>query len=239
MKKRMIALVALVAAPLFSFAQTADEVINKHIAALGGADKIAAVKTMELDQTMSVMGMEMTAKNTYVVGKSSRNDVTVMGSQITTVVDGDKGWAVNPMMGSASAQALPAEAVKAAKGQTEPSFFQVATAKTNKYPYELAGREKQYGKDVFAVKVTRPEGVFTYYIDANSYLLLGSKGSVSAQGQQVDLSAAYSDYKAVDGLTLPYTSEITAPGAPGPITAKVTKVTINPTVDPTIFAMPK
>ncbi len=239
MKHQLIAFIALVAVPLCSLAQTADEVIDKHVAALGGADKIAAVKTMELDQTMSVMGMEMTAKNTYVVGKSSRSDVTVMGSQMTTVVDGDKGWAINPMMGSASAQALPADAVKAAKGQTEPNMFQVATAKANKYPYELAGREKQYGKDVFAVKVTRPEGVFTYYIDANSYLLLGSKGSISAQGQQVDLTAAYSDYKAVEGLMFPHTSEITAPGAPGPITAKLNKVTINPTVDPAIFAMPK
>ena len=238
MKKQLITLVALVAIPAFSFAQTADEVIDKHVAALGGADKIAAVKTMQYEQTMSIQGMDLTAKAAYVVGKSVRSDISVMGQQITNVVDGDKGWMINPMAGGTTAQDLPADAMKQAKGTTEPNMFQLAYLKADKYPYELVGKEKQNGKDVYNLKVTRPEGAYNYYIDATTYQLLGYKGSVEVQGQKGETTGNYSDYKAVEGIMVPFTSDITAPGMPGTITAKLTKITFNPTVDPTIFAKP-
>lgn len=239
MKKQLITLVALVAIPAFSFAQTADEVLTKHLTALGGADKIAAIKTMEYEQTMSVQGMDITSKAAYVVGKSVRNDVSVMGQQITNVIDGDKGWIINPMSGGTTAQDMPAEAMKMAKSTTEPNMFQLAYLKTNKYPYELVGKEKQNDKDVYNLKVTRPEGMFNYYIDPDSYRLLGFKGTVNAQGQQVQTTGTYSDYKEVEGITVPFTSDITAPMMPGTVTTKLTKVTFNSTIDPTIFNKPK
>lgn len=239
MKKHLIALVAFVAVPLFSLAQTADEVIDKHIAALGGADKIAGIQTAEYEQTMSIMGMDMNAKTTVVVGKSMRNDVTVMGSQITSVVDGDKGWAVNPMQGSNTPQEMPADVVKMQRGNTEPTGMQLAYAKKNKQNYELVGKEKYDGKDVFNVKVSKPEGVTNYYLDAGTYQMVASKSNVTVQGQAVEGSAKYSDYKEVNGLTLPHTIEITGGGMPGTATAKITKLSFNGKVDPAIFAMPK
>ncbi|MCX6217935.1 DUF4292 domain-containing protein [Spirosoma sp.] len=234
MKKQLITLVALVAIPALSFAQTADEVIAKHLTALGGADKIAAVNTMDLEQSMSVMGMDLTSKSTYVIGKSMRSDISVMGQQITTVIDGDKGWAINPMQGGNTPQDMPAEAMKASKNLTEPQVLQLAYVKVNKYPYELVGKEKFNGKDAFNLKVTRPEGAFSYFVDASTYQLLGLKG-ISPQGE---VSAVFSDYKAQDGITMPYSSEITAANAPGAITAKVTKVVFNSTVEPKIFNKP-
>ena len=239
MKKQLITLVALVAIPAFSLAQTADEVLDKHVAALGGADKIAAVKTMEYEQTMSVQGMDIMAKAAYVVGKSVRNDVSVMGQQITNVIDGEKGWTINPMAGGTTAQDMPADAMKMAKGTTEPNMFQLAYLKANKYPYELVGKEKQSDKDVYNLKVTRPEGAFNYFIDAVTYQLLGFKGTIEAQGQKVQTTGTYSDYKEVEGISVPYTWDITAPGMPGTITAKLTKVTFNSTIDPMIFNKPK
>ena len=239
MKKQLIALVALVAIPAFSFAQTADEVLTKHVAALGGADKIAAIKTMQYEQTMSIQGMDLTAKAAYVVGKSVRSDISVMGQQITNVIDGDSGWMINPMSGGTTPQDLPADAMKQAKGTTEPNMFQLAYLKTNKYPYELVGKEKQNGKDVYNLKVTRPEGVFNYFLDAATYQLQGFKGAVDVQGQKGETTANFTDYKEVEGIMVPFTSDITAPGMPGTITAKLTKITFNPTVDPAFFSKPK
>jgi hypothetical protein len=237
MKKQFITLLAIMALPVLTFAQSADEIISKHVAALGGADKIAAIKTMQYDQTMSVQGMELTSKTVYIIGKSVRNDVSVMGQQITNVIDGDKGWIINPMQGG-NAQDLPADALKSAKSTTEPSIFHLAYLNENKFPYELTGKEKYKGKDAFALKVSRPEGVFNYYVDAGTYQLLGSKGSVSTQGQQVETTSTYSDYKVVDGISIPYVSEVTMPSLPGAITAKLANVTFNQTVDPAVFAKP-
>jgi len=235
MKKQLIAFVAFVAVPALALAQTADEVIDKHLAALGGADKVAAVKTLNVEQSMSVMGNELTAKSTYVVGQSMRSDVSVMGSQITTVFDGDKGWMINPMQGGTTPQDMPAEAMKAAKSGTEPQMMPLAYVKSGKYPYELVGKEKYKDKDVFNLKVNRPEGVFNYFVDATSYQLVGMKGTTP----QGDITASFSDYKTTDGLTIPYGSEITSPMVPAPITGKITKITFNAPVDATIFAKPK
>lgn len=126
MKKQLIALVAFAVIPALSFAQTADEVIDKHVTALGGADKIAAIKTMDIEQSMSVMGNELNSKSTYVVGKSVRNDVSVMGQQITTVFDGDKGWTVNPMAGISEPQDMTGDMLKAARSSTEPQMVPLA-----------------------------------------------------------------------------------------------------------------
>jgi hypothetical protein len=238
MKKQLITLIVMVAMPALTFAQTADQIISKHVAAIGGADKIAAIKTMQYDQTMSIQGMELASKTVYVLGKSVRSDVSVMGQQITNVIDGDTGWMINPMQGG-NAQDLPADAVKAGKGTTEPNIFQLAYLKDNKYPYQLVGKEKYKNKDAFNLKVTRPEGVFNYYLDAGTYQLLGTKGIINAQGQQVETTSTYSDYKPVDGISVPYTSEMTIPNMPGPVVAKVTNVSFNNTVDPTVFAKPK
>jgi hypothetical protein len=239
MKKQLSFLIALVAIPALTFAQTADEVINKNITALGGADKLAAVKTVQYDQSMNIMGMDMTGKVTSVVGQSIRNDISVMGQQITTAIDGDKGWAINPMQGGATPQALPEDQVKMQKGNTYVVGSDLATAKMQKYPVELVGKENFNDKDAFNLKVTRPEGVANYYVDATSFQLLGMKSTVSVQGQSGEVSMKYGNYKTIDGLNVPSTVEVSSPAMPGPMTMTLSNMAFNGKVDPTIFAMPK
>lgn len=227
------------AIPALSFAQTAGEIIDKNIAALGGADKLAAVKTLQFDQSMSIMGMDMTGKTTVVIGQSLRNDISVMGQQITQVVDGDKGWAINPMQGGSAPQALPDDQVKIQKGNTYIYGADLFTAKNQKYPTELVGKEKLNEKDVYNLKVTRPEGVANYYVDATTYQLNGMKATVNVQGQSGEVKSQYSNYKTIDGITVPATIELNSPAMPGAITMTLSNIVLNPKVDPSIFAMPK
>ena len=239
MKKQLITLVALLAIPALSFAQTADEIIDKNIAALGGADKIAAVKTLQYDQGINIMGMDMTGKSTIVVGKSLRQDISVMGQQMITAIDGDKGWMINPMQGGTTAQPLPDDQVKMQKGNAIVVGTDLATAKVQKYPVELVGKEKMNDKDVFNLKVTRPEGAANYYVDATTYQVVGMKATINAQGQSGEVKMQYGNYKTVDGLTVPSTIEINSPAMPGPMTMTLSNIVFNPTVDAAIFAMPK
>lgn len=239
MKKQLINLIALLAIPALTFAQTANEIIDKNIAAIGGADKINAVKTVQYDQSMNIMGMDMTGKSTVVVGQSARTDISAMGQQITNVVDGDKGWMVNPMAGGTTPQAMPEDQVKQQKGNAYVIGTELATAKMKSYPAELVGKEKLNDKDVFNVKVTRPEGVVNYYVDATSYQLAGAKATVNVQGQSGDVNTKYSNYKTIEGLMLPSKVEISSPAMPGPITLTVSNVVFNGKIDPTVFAMPK
>ena len=239
MKKQLITLVALVAIPAFSFAQTAQEIIDKNISAVGGADKLAAVKAVSYDQGMNVMGMDLTGKSTVVVGKSLRTDISVMGQQITTAVDGDKGWTINPMQGGTAPQALPEDQVKMQKGNAHIIGADLAVAKEGKYPVELVGKEKMDDKEVYNLKVTRPEGVANYFVDTNTNQLVGMKTTVNVQGQSGDVKVKYGNYKTIDGLTIPTSMELENPAMPGPMTMKLSNIVFNPTVDSSIFAMPK
>ncbi len=239
MKKQLITLVALVAIPAFTFAQTAQEIIDKNINAVGGADKLAAVKAVSYDQGMNVMGMDLTGKSTVVVGKSLRTDLTVMGQQITTAVDGDKGWTINPMQGGTAPQALPEDQVKMQKGNAHVIGADLAVAKEGKYPVELVGKEKMDDKEVYNLKVTRPEGVANYFVDTNTSQLVGMKTTVNVQGQSGDVKVKYGNYKTIDGLTIPTSMELENPAMPGPMTMTLSNIVFNPTVDAAIFAMPK
>ncbi len=239
MNTKIWLLAAAVTLTTTTFAQTATEVVDKHIAAVGGADNINALKSVEYDQAISIMGMDLTGKTTVVVNKAARTQVEVMGSDIITVIDGDKGWTINPMQGGTTPQELSTEQLNMQKNTTEVTGLQLAYAKMANAPMELVGKEKMDGKDVFNIKVTRPEAVANYYLDADTYQLVSAKASMTIQGQTQEAITKFSNFKTENGLTLPYTIDLSSPALPGPMTITIKKMTANPTVDPTIFAMPK
>ena len=86
----------------FGQAQTAEEIIAKHIAATGGADKWAKVTTMKSDAKISADGapnMTIEMSMTVVRDKALRMDVAVMGMTQSSAISGDQGWSTNPFAG--------------------------------------------------------------------------------------------------------------------------------------------
>ena len=99
--KTMIKSICLVAGILvasMASAQSTEEILAKHEAAMGGADNWAAVKTAIVKNKFNVQGMDIESKTSLVIGKSFRTEVEVMGNKIITVVDGSKGWMNRPAM---------------------------------------------------------------------------------------------------------------------------------------------
>ena len=63
-------------------AQTADEVVSKHIEARGGKEKLMAVKSVIMENTIGVQGMELNNKMSIVIGKAMKSETSVMGNDI-------------------------------------------------------------------------------------------------------------------------------------------------------------
>jgi hypothetical protein len=229
-------LVAVVAAMISvsSYGQTVDEIVDKHVAAVGGIDKINGVKTLVIDRSLAVSGMEIPSKTLLVVGKSVRSESTVMGNSMIQVLDGTTGWMIRPTMmgGTGEPEDMPADVLKQTQGQLDP-FGGLVNYKEKGNTVELVGKEKVDKKDAFHLKVTSKEGQVTdEWVDAQTYLI--SKIKVDMGGQQGEISM--SDYKEVDGVKFPNTMDISSPQ--GVITFVTNKIVVNGAIDETAFKRP-
>src|SRR5258706_7176536 len=98
MKKLLLSVCALFIAVAAS-AQTADEIIEKHIKALGGKEKMSAVHSMKATGKMKMGPMEVPVTLTKSRPGQVRMDFTVQGMTGTQAYDGATGWSVMPFMG--------------------------------------------------------------------------------------------------------------------------------------------
>ena len=118
MKKIQLFIIAL--ATLFTttaHSQTIDEIIGKHIEALGGKEKLSQVKSLYTENSMEVMGNQAPEKEYLLEGKGFKTEVDFNGSNIVSCYTDQSGWSINPMMGGTDAQPMPDPLYKSGKSQ--------------------------------------------------------------------------------------------------------------------------
>ncbi|MCD9853601.1 hypothetical protein LUD75_02725 [Epilithonimonas sp. JDS] len=71
---------------------TAKQIIDNYVTALGGKQKLEAVKTLSMKNTISVMGMEMQG-TTIKKDNKYKSTQSMMGQEMVQIFDGEKGYA--------------------------------------------------------------------------------------------------------------------------------------------------
>jgi hypothetical protein len=235
LKNLFLPVVAIVMAAGNMFAQTADEIIAKHVDAIGGKDKISQIKSLYMETTSQIMGNEAPGTTTILNGKGCKSEFDFNGSKITQCFTDKGGWSVNPMAGSSDAQAMPEDQYKSGKSQMNigGDLFNYAT---KGFKAELLGKEA----DGYKIKLTGTDSSeTTYYIDPSTYYIKKAMKKGEMMGQEVEVTSTYSDYRKTDyGFVVPYGIEVDF-GGNFSFTSVVKKVEINKDIDPAIFAMPK
>jgi outer membrane lipoprotein-sorting protein len=231
-------LVSLFVLPFtFLQAQTADEIVNKHVDAIGGKAVIEKIKSLIIHSDLSVMGTTLTSVSTTLVGKGFKNVANFNGQEIIQVVTPTGGWMVNPLAGQTDPQPLPDDQVKAAQSALDAgSDLFNYTAKGSKV--ELVGRETVEGVNTYKLKLVDKDSKATFYfLDPTTYYIIKREATTNINGEDVTAISTFSNYKKTDfGLVIPYTT-ISNQGFE--ITISVTNVEFNKEVDPKIFEMPK
>ena len=223
---------------VYGMSQTVDEVINKHVEAMGGKDKLASLKSVYME-SVSVMqnGNEMTSKTYRVDKQLFRRDIDGGMFKFTTIVTDREGWASDPRNGGSFNQ-LPPEDV-----QNQQYTLDIAgplvdyVAKGEKA--ELLGKEAVDGKDAYKVKVTLKNGKdITYWLDATTYYIVrtSTKASGFMRRPGADPNAEvvmnYTDYKkSPEGYVFPYATSIQGMGT----STNIEKIEVNKTIDPKLF----
>lgn len=218
-------------------AQTADEIVNKYVDALGGKTVLSGIKSLYTENSVEAMGAELTSVTSILYGKGFKNEADFNGTKITQSITEKSGWSVNPMAGQATPTAMTDEQVKTGQAQLQlggPLYNYSAKG----YKVELIGKDTAMGGE-YKIKLTGLSGVeATFYINAKTYLLDKEVDKVNAQGQEVELTNTYSDYKKTDaGLVVANARQVKTPQYTINIT--VQKMEVNKTIDPAIYEMPK
>jgi hypothetical protein len=213
-----------------SNAQTVDEIINKNIEAMGGKDKLTALKTVKMTGSMSVQGTDIsiTMTKSHLVGM--RLDMEIMGTSNYQIINAKQGWVFMPVMGMTEAKEMDAEQYKSFSSQMDIQGT-LFNYKEKGSTIELAGTEKVDGAEAYKLKVTLQSGkTVNYFIDKKTDRVIKTSSKTTVQDQEMDVETAFSDYKQnIDGYWFPYTIS----NMQGPITFD--KVETNITVDEKIY----
>lgn len=240
MKKALFSAVLLLVLSNFATAQSAEEIIAKHIRATGGDNwsKVEAIKMEANIASESAAGMAIGWTMTSIRDKAARMDVSVMGMTQTSVVNGDKGWATNPFMGQMDPEPLTSDQVKSMMDQTDIDGT-VIGYKEKGYTVEFVGKEDVEGTEALKIKVNKGGKKVEYILyDPETHYEIKNIQVDEVDGKEVESATVFSNFKTVDGIVMPHSLQSSNPMM-GNTTITLTKVTFNPTVDMKAFDMPK
>ena len=182
---------------------TANDVINKYIIAIGGADKINNIKDFSYSAKGTVQGQSINFERKFKSPGKMILLVTLPSMNMTAqklIVNGDS------VTSSAMGQSAPVSA--ADKKRFQELAFPFPEVNYNKpgYTMQLAPNlDNIDGKDVYVVTVTSPSGTISKkYYDAQTGLKL--RDEVSGDGGTSSYS--YSDYKDVSGIMIPFSQNV-------------------------------
>jgi len=218
-------------------AQTADDVINKHIAAIGGKDVLGKIRSQVVESSISVMGSELSSTTTLLVGKGFKNVANFNGQEIVQCITPTGGWMINPLAGMTDPTPIPEDQVKESQTALEVGGG-LFNYKEKGAKAELAGKEKVEGVETIKLKLTNKDGKESfYYIDPATNYIVKHEAQVNTPQGDVTMVSTFSNYKKTDiGYVIPYT---TVRNQGFEMTMTVNKVEFNKDVDPKIFEMPK
>jgi len=239
LKKVAVLLAVGVCFALPAAAQTVDEIIAKSIEARGGEAKLRAVKSMRFTGKFEV-GPGMEAPTTLLLKRPGmvRLEFSLQGMTAIQAYDGKDGWDVMPFQGKKDPEPMAADDVKQMEDQADmdgPLMDYKAKGNTVEY----LGKEKAEGSDAYKLKVTKKNGnVETTYIDADTGLEVKTVAKIKIRGNETEVETTYSDFRTVEGLTLPFAFEQGVVGSPQKQKFTIEKVEVNPDLSDAQFHMP-
>lgn len=226
-------------------AQTVDEVIERHLAAVGGRTALAKLETRVATGTVTISTQGISLAGPLEVYAKAPNksrtlitlDLSQFGAAAMTIdqrCDGKTAYAANSMQGD---REITGAQLQTMLNESFPSHF--LNYKAAGATVELAGRDKVGDRAAYVLLYTPKVGsAVREYVDAETYLPLRTVEKVSAAelGGEVEQTSEMSDFRDVGGFKVPFLISTVNPAQTITITLK--SVEHNKPIDDAMFSRP-
>jgi hypothetical protein len=101
---RSIVVFSVFAGAVSLAAQTANDILARHVTAVGGKDVISQVKSISMETTTHVEENDIPGTMVTLDGVASRTEMAINGAIVVQCFTAKGGWMVNPMAGHAHAR---------------------------------------------------------------------------------------------------------------------------------------
>lgn len=228
-----------------TFAQTADEIIEKHLAATGGRAAYAKLMSRkavgaitltspvgELAGTIELYSKKPNKSRTYI-----KLDLTALGAGEVISdqrFDGTTGYVIDSIQGNRTIEGAQLDAMR--NGSFPSPLLNYKDLGTT---ITLGNRDKVDGKDAYTLTLMPKAGPSTrVFIDATSFMLIRTATTLNVPqlGGDIEQVVDFSDFRDVDGIKVPFRTKSTNPAQT--VTATMTSVVHNAEIDDATFVKP-
>lgn len=241
---------------------TAEQVIEKNVAARGGLQAWRAVQTLSMSGKTDAGGNESPTRLVQGVRtggvqlpkrpaeqtqlpfrlelkrtRKSRLELDFRGQTAVQVYDGTNGWKLRPFLNRHEVEPFTPDEVKAVAMQSDlDGPLMDYAAKGTKV--ELEGTDKVEGKDTYRLKLTLKNGQAQHvWVDAKTFLETKIEGTPRRlDGKYHPVEVYYRDYRPTSGLMVPYLMETKVQGVKQTEKIEIEKIAVNPPVEDSRFA---
>ena len=229
---------AATSAPKAASSPTADQIIERYIAARGGLSKIRGIKTLRQRAYVNAgAGREGVATREMKKPGKIRFELTVQGRTAAYIVNGDRGWGVNPFEKDLTPKPLPADVIMDAKEQADIEG-PLVDWKAKGHKLELVGREPLDGRDVYKLKLDLKSGGSRYeYIDSQTFYQVRSDSTRKTSTGTVTIQTKFADFKKTSGIVFPRKIDVQAENRPNKLHLELDRVEVNPNLADSRFEL--
>ena len=263
----LLALLVVCIFPSIVSAQTAEEIIEKNIAARGVAEKFRAIHSVMVTTVeeanwggrgSSVLRIMRPDRMRFDYIWQANPKSTIIPT--TTAFDGKAGWWADQHKGLQTPHAVTGDTLEELREQAQKQFAEsLSELQANGNKVEFVGKDAVEGKSCYKIRFTTHTGHVRYaYYDAESFLIVRTEQEVFMKNKKEELlTTAISDYRSVNGVLFPHTFKIdswltsafaSAEWLPLPMafferkkyftTSIVQSIEINPDMDESSFQIP-
>ena len=215
-------------------------ILKRVVDVKGGLDALKKVHTVvaEADTTFYVNGPALSSKTrTYVIYPDKfRVDAKVQGADVVQVFNGGNAWARDP---AGVHDAPPGMRDDFAASVRRDMIPLLVAAAEGKLTVRLLPDEGTGGQ---VLKVLEVSGTglppVKLYVDSQSLVARQSFQTPAPDGKQIQAEEIFSDYRAVDGVQVPFRADVRRNGTLI-LSRTLTNVTFNSPLDDTLFVRPQ